>query len=123
MGAVTIQQMADRVSALLEDRLRIRGATLTDKARRARRQLPRRVRQAVDRLAAASAMARNPRLLMQIDEAAVAEAYDIAVRHLVPLGASARRRSLLVATAAQAAFGLVVVVGVVVMLLRWRGTL
>ncbi|MFD1809536.1 hypothetical protein ACFSHQ_19910 [Gemmobacter lanyuensis] len=60
MGAVTIQQMADRVAALLEDRLRIRGATLTDKARRARRQLPRRVRQAVDRLAAASEMARNP---------------------------------------------------------------
>ena len=44
MSAVTILQMTQRVSALLEERLGARGRTLEDKMRKAGRRLPKKVR-------------------------------------------------------------------------------
>ena len=74
MSAVTIQQMADRVAGLMEERLRIRGVGLAEKLRKGGRLLPRRVRVAAEFLAQAAAMAQNAKLLMQIDDGAVAGA-------------------------------------------------
>ncbi len=44
MGAATIQQMADRVAALLDEKLDVRGRTLGDRLRRGAGKLPRAVR-------------------------------------------------------------------------------
>jgi hypothetical protein len=85
MSAITIQQMADRVAGLLEDRLQVSGTGLAAKLKKVRHQLPRRVREAAARLARASAEAHNPKLLMRINEGAVAEDYDLCVRHLVAI--------------------------------------
>ena len=121
MGAITIQQMADRVAGLLEDRLRIRGAGLAAKLKSGGRRLPRKVRVAAEELAEAAHMSQNPKLLLQVDETKVAEAYDICLRHLAPLGAKARRRGLLQSIVAQVAFGLIVVVGLVIVVMKARG--
>jgi hypothetical protein len=85
MSAITIQQMADRVAGLLEDRLQVSGAGLAAKLKKVRHQLPRRVREAAARLARASAEAHNPKLLMRIDDAVVAQDYDLCVRHLTAI--------------------------------------
>lgn len=121
MGAVTIQQMADRVAGLLEERLHIRGGSLADKLARGGRRLPRRVRQAAEVLARAAQMAQNPKLLIQIDEGQVAEAYDRCLRYLGPLGAKGRRWFILQSMVAQIVFGLIVVAAAALLLARWRG--
>ena len=64
-------------------------------------------------------MAQNPRLLMQIDREAVAEAYDLCVRHLG--GVSRDRRGALVSLAASVAFSVLTVAVLVVVVLYWRG--
>ena len=121
MGAITIQQMADRVAGLMEDRLRIKGNGLAEKLGRGGRRLPRKARVAAERLAEAAHMSQNPKLLLQVDEGEVAEAYDICLRHLSPLGASARRKGAMMSIFAQVAFGLIVVAGLVVLVLKMRG--
>ena len=121
MSAITIQQMADRVAGLMEDRLRLRGAGLAEKLRSGGRRLPRKVRAAAEELATAAHMSQNPKLLLQIDEGRVAEAYDICLRHLAPLGAANRRKGLIGSVAAQVAFGLIVLAGAVILVMKARG--
>ncbi len=121
MSAVTIQQMVERVSALMEERLAVRGATLTDKLRKGGRLLPRKVRAAAMRLGVAGAHVQNPRLLLQIDEAVVSRDYDICVRHLTAVNAGAGMRRMLGSMVAQVAFGLLMLGVAVIAVLKWRG--
>lgn len=121
MSAVTIQQMADRVAQLLEDRLSIRGKGLAEKLHKAGRRLPRKVRAAGAILAEGAVTAQNPKLYLQLDHEALARAYDVCVRHLGPINAGDRRRGLLLNFAASVAFSTLVVAVVVLLVLRWRG--
>jgi hypothetical protein len=121
MSLVTVQQMADRVNALLEERLRLKGGTLEDKLRRAGRRLPRKVRDAGAALAAAVTMMQSPKLMHQVDDATVAMAYDICVRHLNTVNPGAARQGLILNIAASIAFSLLVVAVLVVVVLYLRG--
>ena len=121
MSAVTIQQMADRVAGLLEERLRMRGVSLAEKLARGGRLLPRKVRTAAEFLARAATMAQNAKLLMQIDNAAVADAYDICLRHLGGVDAADRRRGMIVSVAASIAFSVLAVALLLGAVLYWRG--
>jgi len=123
MGAATIQQMADRVAALMEQRLHARGSGLAAKLARRGRALPRRVRAAASTLGQAAEMAQNPKLLIQIDDSQVAAAYDICLRYLGPLGRGARRKTAALNILASIAFSLMVVAALVVAVLVWRGYL
>jgi hypothetical protein len=121
MGAATIQQMADRIAALLEERLRIPGKGLEAKLRSAGRILPRGIRQAGRRLAEAAAMAQNPKLLPQVDEGKVAADYDLCLRHLSGLSLWERRRTAVTATATSIIFILLAVALLTTGVLHWRG--
>ncbi|MDP3338724.1 hypothetical protein [Frigidibacter sp.] len=123
MGSVSVQQMADRVAALMEERLRMRGAGLAEKLRRGGRALPRRIRAEAELLAAAAEKAQVPKLLVQMDHARVAAAYDACVRYLHPLGRTARVRGYVLDLAAASGFALVVTAALVVGVLVWRGFL
>jgi len=123
MSAVTIQQMADRVAGLMEQKLRVGGKGLAAKVRKAGRRLPKQVRVAAEALVQATEMARSARLMHQIDEELVAEAYDICLRHLGGVDVADRRRGVAVGIAASMAFSLLVVVGLVLVVVRWRGFL
>lgn len=121
MSLATVQQMANRVDQLLEERLHLRGGTLEDKLRRAGRRLPRAVREAGGALATAVTMMQSPKLMRQVDDETVAIAYDICVRHLTKVSPGAARRGMILNIAASIAFSLLVVAVLVVAVLYWRG--
>ena len=121
MSAITIQQMADRVSDLVGERLRVKGATLQDRLTKAGRRLPRKVRNAGEALVQATQMVQSPKLLMQIDDGKVAAAYDICLKHLNTVNPTAARRGAILNIAASIAFSLLVVAALLVTVLYLRG--
>jgi hypothetical protein len=123
MGAVSIQQMAERVSVLLTERLKIKGRDLEEKLDRAGRRLPRKVRRAAQDMAAAAALSHNPKLLLQIDEERFAKNYDICIKYLNPLNRGYRVRGVLLGLSASVLFSLLVVAGLFLAVLVWRGFL
>lgn len=123
MGAGTIQQMADRVASLMDERLGIGGDGLSAKLKKGGRLLPRKVRGAAERLARAAEMAKSPKLMMQLDMGEIAEAYDLCVRHLGTISRRERRIGALVGVLASVALGLLVLAVIVLAVLRWRGFL
>lgn len=123
MSAVTIQQMAERVAALMEERLGIRGADLAAKLKRGGRILPRKVRVAAAELARAAEMSRTPRLWAQVDEARVTAKFDICMKHLSAIDRRSRRIGVVVGMAASVALGLLVLTAAVIAVLKWRGHL
>jgi hypothetical protein len=123
MSAITIQQMADRVAQLMEERLGIRGRDLHSKLRRAGRQLPRRVHEGVAVLAEAAAKSQHPKLLGQIDMGQLADAYDVCVRHLAAIDASHQRRQRIGSMISSVATGTLVLALGIIGVLVWRGYL
>jgi hypothetical protein len=123
MGAVSIQQMADRVADLLQTRLRIRGNGLAEKLKRGGRVLPRTVRKAASALAQAADQAENPRLMMQLDLEKVAADYDLCLKHLNGIGARDRRIGMVLDFGARLALIVLVVGALLLAVLYWRGFL
>ena len=123
MSAVTIQQMAERITALMEQQLRLKGKDLREKLRKGGRILPRRVRAAAEELADAAEKSQNPKLLLQIDETAVVAAYDVCSKHLSKIDAGYLWTSSMLRTASSIVISLFVVVLLAVGVLYWRGYL
>lgn len=123
MSAVTIQQMAERIDGLMEERLRIKGKGLREKLRKGGRLLPSRVRTAAEQLADAAERSQNPKLLLQIDEANVGAAYDVCSKHLTKIDAGQRRMTGMLRLASSIAASLLVVALIMTAVLYWRGYL
>ena len=123
MSAVTIQQMADRISALMEERLGVRGRDLSSKLQRQPRALPKVLRGEAEVLARAAAQAQNPKLLKQIDEDRVARAFDACLTHLLGVDRGARWRHLTMQLTTSILSSLFVVGALVLAVLYWRGLL
>lgn len=121
MSAVTIQQMADRVSALMEERMSVKGQGLAAKLKRAGRRLPHRVREAAGRLAESAHLSQHPRLLLQIDEARVAEDYDTCVRYLTALDVWDRRKGVLISLVGSIVLSLLTAGALLAAFAYWRG--
>jgi hypothetical protein len=105
MSAAAIQQMADRVAGLMEERMGLGGRDLAAKLGRGGRLLPKKVRDGAQLLAVAAEKSKNPKLLGQIDMGEVADAYDACVRHLVTIDPSGRRKSYLSGVVGSVGFG------------------
>lgn len=121
MGVTTVQQMADRVAALMEQRLKIGGTGLSAKLKRGGRRLPRKVRREAEYLAGVSELAMHPKVQMMLDEARIAQAYDTCVRYLNPLGARDRLLDRVLGIGGSIAFALLVVGGGLIAVMAWRG--
>lgn len=121
MGAVSIQQMAERISLLLTQRLHVKGRDLPDKLKRSGRRMPRKVRVAAHEVAVAMEHSYSPKLLLQINEEKVAENYDICVKHLNGLNKGHKLRGVLLGLSTSILFSLLAVVVLVLGVLFWRG--
>ncbi|TAG27451.1 MAG: hypothetical protein EAZ40_04065, partial [Rhodobacterales bacterium] len=106
MSAVAIQQMADRVEELLEERLNLTGRGLSAKLRRSGRLLPRKVRDGAQLLAVAAEKSKNPKLLGQINMGEVADAYDACVKYLMTVDPAGRRRDTIAGMIGSVGFGI-----------------
>ncbi|KDB02102.1 hypothetical protein U879_18945 [Defluviimonas sp. 20V17] len=115
--------MAERVSALMEDRLRVRGRDVPAKLRRGGRRLPRKLRREAAMLADAADWARNPKLLPRLDAPRLARAHDALTRHLSHLGRGERRRDALRGIATSVVLSLLLVAALFTATLIWRGFL
>jgi hypothetical protein len=123
LGAITVQQMADRVAALMEERLRVRGKGLPEKLRRGGRRLPRRIRKEAAYLAEVAFLAQNPKVQMMLDDERIATAYDACVRHLQAIGRRGRVSGFLIDVAGSAVFRIIVVAALALAVATWRGLL
>lgn len=117
----SVQQMADRVAELMEQRLGVRGADLSAKLKRGGRYLPTKVLGAAQFLALAAEQSHNPRFLPQIDPERTAIAYDMCVRYLKPLGKGARRTAMLWSILGSLAAVILVTGAMILAVLVWRG--
>ncbi|NJS40135.1 MAG: hypothetical protein HC783_15220 [Rhodobacteraceae bacterium] len=123
MSAVAIQQMADRVEDLLEERLNLTGRGLSAKLRRSGRLLPRKVRDGAQLLAVAAEKSKNPKMLGQINMGEVADAYDACVKHLMTVDPAGRRRDTIASMIGSVGFGVLALLLALIAFLAWRGYL
>jgi hypothetical protein len=123
MSAVAIQQMADRVAQLLEERLGLGGRGLAAKLSRGGNALPRKVREGAQLLAESAEKAKNPKLLGQIDMGAVSDAYDACVRHLTTVDPKSRRRETVAGMVSFVGYGILFLIIAILVVLVWRGYL
>lgn len=123
MSAVAIQQMADRVAQLMDERLGTGGRDLDASLRKGGRTLPKRVREAAELLAASAEKAKNPKLLGQIDMGAVSDAYDTCLKHLVTIDPASRRRDTVSGMVSFVGGGIFLLAVAIIAVLAWRGFL
>ena len=123
MSVTTVQQMADRVAGLMEERLRIKGKTLQDKVRRGGRLLPRKVRREAEYLAEVAVLAQHPKVQTMLDDARIAEAYDVCLKHLRKIGAKERAWATLMSVFGSLALMVLVLGAMLIAVLVWRGYL
>lgn len=118
-----ITARTERLAQLLEERLDVRGKGFDAKLRRAGRLLPRHLRIKGRLLADANARSNHPRLLRQLDEAALDLAVTDLENYLLSIDPWDRRKNIAVNTSAGMVFNLLIVVAVVLAVLLWRGFL
>lgn len=118
-----IEARMDRLAQLLEERLDIRGRGFKVKLRRAGRLLPRHLRAKGQMLIEAEARAGHPRLLRQMDEAALDLAAHEIETYLLSIDPWSRRRAIALDFGAGLGFKLLAVVMFCLAVLLWRGYL
>ncbi|EPX80899.1 hypothetical protein thalar_01121 [Litoreibacter arenae DSM 19593] len=118
---MVVDQLAERISALLREKLGIRGPSLEAQTRRAGRTLPRHVRRAALALADAERMAQAPTMRLRLDPGQVSAAYDTCLRYLEGVDEKALKSKAFFGFASTVIVQIVVVAGVAITVLRWRG--
>ena len=116
-----VAERADRIAALLEERLGVRGRGLEAKLNRAGRLLPRWVRREADQLVAAQRLMGHPKLKMQSDASAIDAAFTRCERWLKAIDPTERRKDKVLGFLAVNAANLILVGALFVGYLVWAG--
>jgi len=112
---------AERLNALLRERLGVRGRDLEARLRRAGRALPRRYRRAGAEIAATSRRMDHPRLARLHDPARLEAAFDDLTAYLRHIDPAERRRQAVLSVLAVIFVNLMLVGLALWAILRWRG--
>ena len=116
-----IATRTDRLAQLLEEKLDIRGKSFDVKLRKAGRLLPRHLRVKGQMLVDASARADHPRLLRQLDEAALDLAATDLERYLQDIDPWERRKGIFLNWSANLTFNLLMIAGLLGAFLWYMG--
>ena len=111
----------DEIRSLLDTQLRVRGGTLDKQVRRAGRLLPRKIRAEAAYLVQANMLVQNPKLARMINPDRVQKAHDIVATYLLGIDPKDRLKGRLLNIAGVLAFNLLLIGGLVVAVLVWRG--
>ncbi|HGG64472.1 MAG TPA: hypothetical protein ENK34_07850 [Rhodobacteraceae bacterium] len=117
----TIHDMAEEVSALMKERLSIRGRDLAAKLRHTGRMMPKRLKREAAYLAEAAQLSENPRLLKMIDMARVEAAHRDCLEFLKKVDVADRRKGVVLGILASLAMTFLMVSTLVIIVLVWRG--
>lgn len=118
-----IEDQAEHIAKLMHERLGARGRGLDAKLAHGGRRLPRAVREEAEFIALAARMARVPRLAQQVDPVRVTRAVQDVEAYLRGVDPLARLRAGALDWLRLNLFNLLLVAGMVVALMAWRGLL
>lgn len=113
----------DEVRSLIEQRLRIKGATLEKALSRSGRLLPKWAQREGRYLSQAGHLMGHPKLRLMVDEAKVHKAHASLVEHLKTIDPAERRKTRILGTLGVVSFNVIVVAVALVSFLMWRGYL
>ena len=111
----------DDIRRLLETQLRVRGATLAKQVQRAGRQLPRKIRTEAAFLVQANMLVQNPKLARMISPDRTQKAAETVATYLRGIDPRDRLKGRILNIAGILALNLLLVGGLVVVVLVWRG--
>lgn len=117
----TAATRADRIAALIEERLGVRGQGLEEKLRRAGRLLPRRLRRDAAQLVEAERLMGHPKLMMQTDPGTLDKAFRDCESWLKSVDPAERRKSRILGFLGVNAANLLIVAGLFIAYLVWAG--
>ncbi len=118
-----ISHLAQELCALLDEKLSLRRGTLQTRLNRAGRRLPARIRAQAQVVAEAETLAAHPKLARRIDHLRVTRAHAEVRAHLRSIDPADRRRGALLGVLGGLAFNLLLLAGLTLTFLRWRGIL
>lgn len=118
-----LQARAERLAQLMEERMDIRGTDLAAKLSRAGRRLPKRIHRDGAVIVQALELEAHPRLSRQMNMVQVKRAADHLERFLLDVDPWARRKGKMLNWLAGIAFSLLLILGLTLAVLRWRGVL
>lgn len=117
----SLQEKTEQVAELMKARLGIRGKDLETKLRHTGRMLPKRIKREAAFLVEAAALAESPKLSRMIDFERVEAAHKTCVGFLESIDVTDRRKGVVLGILGSLALSLIVVAGLVVTVLAWRG--
>ncbi|MFD2740144.1 hypothetical protein ACFSUD_11220 [Sulfitobacter aestuarii] len=121
MESRDMQAKAEALQRLLQERLGIKARNLRQGFRQARRHLPRPVRRQARMLGEAEQLVGHPRIARQLDPAVMENAFASVRSHLRGIDAGDLRKARILAVAGSIAWKLLLLAGVFVTFLWWRG--
>lgn len=116
-----LEQLSGQVSEMIGERLRVRGANLKARVKKAGRLLPKSVRRAAGELVEAEEMAQNPVLAKIVDADAVSRAYQTCVRFLTDVDPDAARSRARYNMASLISLQVIIVAVLAIAVMQWRG--
>lgn len=116
-----VNQYADEVRSLIEERLRIKARTLEKALSKSGRLLPKWAQREGRYLVHAQQFMGHPKLHLMIDEAKVDKAHKALIDHLKTIDPSERRKTKVLSILGSVSFNLIVIAGALVGFLVWRG--
>lgn len=121
MAAIDIDAMVAELELLLEEKMSLRQGTLGQKLQKAGRRLPKSVRHDGEVIDLAHGHLAHPKLVHQIDVAAVRDAHIRVRGHLISLDARNRRKGFILGVLGGLSFNLILMAVLVGVVLHWRG--
>ena len=107
----------------MERRLGVRGRTLAERAGKARRKLSARLVQHAEYLTQTDSLIANPKLAPQVDERRVERAFEDLTDFLEGYDRADRRKGAVIGWLGSQAFNLLIVSGLMITFMVWRGLL
>lgn len=119
----SIQTRADRIQTALTAAFGVRAKSLDKALRRTGRRLPRRLHAEARKIVDAQSFGGHPKLMRQVDGAALSAAEGRVLTFLDGIDRADRRKGLWLGIAAAIAFNILVVAGGLIVWMWWAGHL